>query len=112
MKKKIEYPKDIEQAVEWLNPDIEIKIKKPQLRGAWTYVNNLCSKKIKQKRFECHQWFDKLWTNRKTRDELYTKLANELGITRAECHFSNMSETQLDQALHFIKRWWRDMFDK
>lgn len=111
-KKKIENPQDIEQAVEWLNPDIEIKITKPQLRGAWIFINNLYSKKVKQKRFECHQWFDKLWTNHKTRDELYDRLAKELGIPRTKCHFSTMSEDELDQALHFLKRWWKEKYDR
>ena len=103
-------PNSIEQAIEWLNPDTKLSIE--QKRGAWECVSNLYSKKIKDKRHECHNWFDKLWSNREQRMGLYTKLANELGISENECHFATMNDTQLDQSLSLLKKWWREKFDR
>ena len=111
MKEKIIH-NNIEQAIEWLNPDIEYKVDMPQKRGAWECINNLYSKKIKDKRKECHQWFDKLWTNREQRIKLYSRLAQELGLSETQCHFATMSDTQLDQSLLLLKKWWREKFDK
>ncbi len=63
------------------------------------------------KKKECHNWFDKLWKNHKERDEYYIRLAEEMGIPYEECHFSQMSSLQLDQALEIIKRMWWEKFD-
>ena len=109
MKKEI-FPENIEEAIEWLNPDV--KISAPCRRGAWVCVRNLYSKKVKDKRAECHQWFDKLWTSHAGRNQLYAKLADELGIDREECHFSRMCEKDLDKSLHILKMWWKKKYDR
>lgn len=63
-------------------------------------------------RWELHRWFDNLWRNHKEREELYKKLAAELGIDTEQCHFAKMSEEQLNESLIIVKRWWREKYDK
>lgn len=72
----------------------------------------LGNEEIKKKRRLVHEWFDKLWATHQEREKLYSRLAKELGIENNECHFSQMSEEQLDKALEIIKKWWWETFDK
>ena len=65
---------------------------------------------IRKRRVELHRWFDKLWKNHKERANLYSKLANEMGVE--EIHFSRLSSEELDKAETIIKKWWWEMFDK
>ena len=108
--KKVEMPQDIEQAIEWINPDYKIAIAKK--RGAYICINSLYSKKIKDKRYECHKWFDKLWSNGKQRHDLYIRLANELNLDIDSCHFATMNEEQLNKALSLLKIWWKEKYDR
>ena len=62
-------------------------------------------------RWELHRWFDKLWKNGKERNELYTKLAEELGIEKEQCHFATMNKEQLEKALVIVKKWWLEKYD-
>lgn len=62
-------------------------------------------------RWEIHRWFDKLWRNGIEREELYCKLAEELGIPREQCHFATMEKELLDKALVIVKKWWFEKYD-
>lgn len=101
----------VDRAVELLNPDLTPQPQIETKRVAWVKVRDTLHTKIKEKRKECHQWFDKLWRNHEERNKLYEKLANELGIDKYQCHFSQLSESQLDKALHLLKAWWKEKYD-
>lgn len=67
-------------------------------------------------RWEIHRWFDRLWKNGNKKDgehreELYCKLAEELGIPREQCHFATMEKELLDKALVIVKKWWFEKYD-
>lgn len=102
----------VDQAVELLNPDRKPRAYIYEQRGAWIKVKDILLRKVKDKRKECHDWFDKLWRNGKERDMLYGKLANALGITKEQCHFATLSEEQLDKVLSLLKTWWREKYDR
>lgn len=65
----------------------------------------------RKKRAEIHDWFDRLWKNHQERDYLYGKLAQELGIEKEQCHFGQLSDSDLDKADKIIKKWWFEKFD-
>ena len=75
-------------------------------------LGTLADTELKSLRREAHVWFDKLWTSRENREELYERLAAELGIERKECHFGTLSKEQLKTAIDIIKKWWWQKFDK
>lgn len=75
-------------------------------------LGTLATLETKKKRREAHLWFDKLWTTRKEREQLYHLLAQALGIPREECHFGTMSDELLDKAIEIIKKWWLEKYDK
>lgn len=66
----------------------------------------------RKKRADAHHWFDKLWSKHEDRENLYTQLAQEMGIERNECHFGMFDEAQCDKAIEIIKKWWLEKFDK
>lgn len=69
----------------------------------------LATQKMSQKRMECHFLFDRVWKNRLVeRNKLYRILADKLGITRQECHFSYFNLEDLNRAYQIIKcnKWW------
>lgn len=72
-------------------------------------LGELAYKETRHKRRELHQWFDKLWRNGVERVYWYNKLANELG--KKECHFSQMSDEELDKSLAIVKKWWMQKYD-
>lgn len=99
----------LEEALEILNPDVKAKIK--EKRVAYLKVCDTYSNRISKKRYECHQWFDKLWHGHEQRVALYQRLANELGIELEQCHFSTLTSKQLDKALSLLKKWWWEKYD-
>lgn len=74
-------------------------------------LGTLADLETKKKRRECHVWFDKLWSTHEEREEYYQRLANELGITRQQCHFGLMEMEMLEKALEIIKKWWWIKYD-
>lgn len=65
----------------------------------------------RKKRALIHDWFDALWSNHEERDALYGKLAQELGIEKENCHFAQLSDSNLDRAEMIIKKWWWEKYD-
>jgi len=55
---------------------------------------------------KAHKLFDPLWQKGKflNRESAYYWLANKLDISPANCHFGNMTEDQLKQAIKVIKK--------
>ena len=102
----------VDEAVELLNPDRIPRAYKYELRGAWKKIKDILLKKVKDKRKECHDWFDKLWIGHHERKKLYERLAKELNVPVERCHFSLLTEEQLDKSLHILKGWWREKYDK
>lgn len=65
----------------------------------------LANKEMRAKKRECHDVFDKMWSNGKERSRLYKKLAKEMNMKLEDCHFGYMDIQDLEMALYFIKRW-------
>lgn len=63
--------------------------------GAYVGVHNntdialgiLANKEMRQLKIQCHNYFDKLWRNKKERNELYYKLSKLMNISKEHCHF-------------------------
>lgn len=53
----------------------------------------------------CHNIFDSMWHTRKERQDLYEKLAKEMGIPKEECHFGYFNLSQLQQAYTILINW-------
>ena len=73
-------------------------------------MGTLAPHQLRAFRVKVHRWFDKLWRNHKERQELYKKLAKEMG--KEEVHIAQMSEEELEQALAIIKKWWWEKYDR
>ena len=67
----------------------------------------LADKPTREMRKKCHEVFDKIWKkrggNRNLRKELYQKLADRLGISIEDCHFSWLSLDELYKAYEICK---------
>ena len=72
-------------------------------------LGELANKDMRKRRYDLHQWFDKLWSNKKEREYYYDKLAIVLG--KSECHFSQMTMEELDKAEKIVKKWWLEKYD-
>lgn len=78
---------------------------------AYTGVHNntdvalgiLANKEMRKLKNECHNLFDKLWTNRTERNEYYYKLSKIMNTTREHCHFGHFDTEELKQALKILK---------
>lgn len=78
-------------------------------KSVWDALGELANHDMRQKRWEIHKWFDKLWRNHEERDMYYNKLAVALG--KSECHFSQMTMEELEKAETIVKKWWREKYD-
>ena len=65
----------------------------------------LANKRMRTLKMNCHDIFDKYWSNAKERNALYRKLAEEMVIPQNECHFGWFDETLLEKALVILKNW-------
>ena len=81
----------------------------PNTKDALGFLGN---EQTKAKRKEIHLWFDRLYQRHNDREQLYYKLAAELGIEKEQCHFSQMSDEMLDKSLEIVKKWWWEKYDK
>ena len=72
-------------------------------------LGELANHDMRKKRYDLHQWFDKLWKNHSEREIYYDKLAKELG--KSECHFSQMTMEELEKAEKIVKKWWLEKYD-
>ena len=65
-----------------------------------------------EKKNLAHKWFDKLWRNHEERDLYYHRLAEEMNMEYEKCHFSMMTDKELDMAIQIIKQMWWEKYDK
>lgn len=72
----------------------------------------LADEKMRELRQRNHAMFDKFWKNKKQRSDYYNKLAEEMGISPEECHFSWFSVEELEKSYQIMLRWWREKYDK
>ena len=79
-------------------------------RNPMNALGELGGVQTRLKRRELHTWFDKLWKNHSERSYYYDRLAAYLG--KSECHFSQMSDEELDKSLAIVKKWWFEKFDR
>lgn len=78
---------------------------------AYTGVHNntniakgiLANKQMRRLKIECHNIFDKLWSNSKERNNLYCKLSKLMGIDRKHCHFGHFDLDELEKAFSILK---------
>jgi hypothetical protein len=58
---------------------------------------------------QCHALFDPLWREAKSpkaqRGNLYKRLSEAMQIDTNDCHFSQMDDEQLKQAIEILKSW-------
>lgn len=67
----------------------------PKARMAGPYTREL--------RKLCHARFDYIWKTKLIgREELYKRLANRLGLTKEQCHFSVMSDKFLRKTIKIL----------
>lgn len=66
-------------------------------------VGILANKEMRNLKIQCHDIFDKLWTNNKERNQLYKKLAERMNIDRKHCHFGHFDIKELQKALEILK---------
>ena len=55
---------------------------------------------------KAHFYFDKVWKEAQlmTRQEAYKWIADRLGVTKEEAHFTFMSDTQCVEAIHICQQ--------
>ena len=75
---------------------------KPRPKEAFGIIANSSMRKAKR---ICHDIFDKLWKTRTERQELYKRLADEMGIPFEYCHFGYFNMYQLRLAYTILKGW-------
>ena len=57
-----------------------------------------------------HDTMDVLWMeNKMSRTEVYRKLREEMGLTKAQCHVAKFDEKQCKQALKCVNRLKKDL---
>ena len=71
----------------------------------------LADKETREMRRKIHLMFDNFWKNHAERESYYQKLADEMGISKEECHFSWFSKEELDKAYKILLKWWREKYD-
>ena len=54
-------------------------------------------------RVACHERFDRLWQSSEERRGRYLWLADQMGLTVHECHFSKMDKAQCREALDILQ---------
>jgi len=81
-------------------------------KGTDKPMGSLANKELRELRKECHALFDNRWkvklignaeSKSKIRNAEYQWLADKLGITKEECHFSQMSLELMKQSLQLLK---------
>lgn len=65
----------------------------------------LANKEMRQWKQACHTLFDSMWTDSTERAELYTVLAQALGIPQSECHFGYFDLPMLRRANKILRGW-------
>ena len=59
----------------------------------------LADDEMRTLRKQCHDLFDKKWTNKKERTKQYDILGSRLGLDKGKCHFSWMNKDELRNAI-------------
>lgn len=62
----------------------------------------LANEKMRELKIQCHNMFDKLWSNGKERNKLYYKLSRLMKIEREHCHFGHFDLEELEKALNIL----------
>lgn len=75
-------------------------------------MGTLADSETRKKRLEVHKLLDRFWRSNLGRGKAYTKLANELGIEKEQCHIALMDLQTLNKAEQIILKWWREKYDK
>lgn len=67
----------------------------------------LADAEMREWKMKCHRLFDSFWQGmgRRRRNQLYVKLAGELGIPSGDCHFGYFDLDQLRRAYQILKLW-------
>ena len=63
----------------------------------------LANKDMRLMKMKCHELFDRLWSNQKSRDKAYGWLADKMGIEKRYCHFGYFDLQQLEQAYEILE---------
>ena len=75
----------------------------------------LANAATREARKQAHAAFDPLWRGKarkhhtKTRSELYTQLAEFMGITKEEAHIGMLNLDGCNKVLEFVKKWATDV---
>lgn len=72
----------------------------------------LANDQMRELRQRNHAMFDRFWKNKQQRTKFYKKLAEEMGISFEECHFSWFSIEELEKSYQIMLKWWREKYDK
>lgn len=62
----------------------------------------LATKDMRELKKKCHAIFDRQWSNKRERDDLYLWLADELRITKSSCHFGWADMDLLQKAYRIL----------
>lgn len=73
--------------------------------GSTVALGILANDEMRKKKIKCHYLFDKMWGGTLRRNQLYSKLADEMKIERSHCHFGHFDTEELDKAYEILQRW-------
>ncbi len=67
----------------------------------------LANAEMREWKMKCHGLFDSFWngTGRRRRNQLYIRLAGEMGIPAKDCHFGYFDLRQLRLAYRILEEW-------
>jgi hypothetical protein len=80
-------------------------------QGTVTPYGTLANQPLRTLRQMLHKQFDPHWKNHKnrsrhqTRNALYARLGEALGMTKAQCHIGSFDDAQCREALKVVRSW-------
>ena len=73
--------------------------------GTTVAMGFVANRQLREKRDEVHHVLDSLWMEGKLkRNEVYARLREKMGLTKAQCHVAKFDEGQCDKSLKCLKQ--------
>lgn len=71
--------------------------------GTKTPLGILATPELRKLKIQCHNLFDKKWSNSTERKKCYKELADKLNIDVSECHFGYFDKEMLLKAIKILE---------
>lgn len=73
--------------------------------GTMVAMGFVARSRLRNKRNKVHSVLDAIWQDKKlSRKEVYSRLREKMGLTKAMCHVAKFDEVQCDEALKYLEQ--------